>query len=137
MTAAFAPAAPALAGRRAGGGAPRRGTDRSDARHHGRRVEERTYRRRRTVVGVVAAMVVTLAGVAVHDVLAGPGGVPASAAGAQPALTDVRIVARPGDTMWAIADRFNGDIPLDRYLEALVARNGGPSLQAGQTVRLP
>jgi nucleoid-associated protein YgaU len=120
MTAAFAPAQSAFSGRRAHGGA-----------------DERTYRRRRAVVGVVAAAIVTLGGVAVHDVLAGPGGVPASAAGATPAPTDVHIVARSGDTMWGIAERFHGDIPIDRYVEALVERNGGPWLQEGQTVHLP
>jgi hypothetical protein len=120
MTAALAPAQSAFSLRCAHGG-----------------VDERTYRRRRAVVGVVAAAIVTLGGVAVHDVLAGPGGVPASAAGATPAPTDVHIVARSGDTMWGIAERFHGDIPIDRYVEALVERNGGPSLQEGQTVHLP
>jgi LysM repeat protein len=102
-----------------------------------RHVDERTYRRRRTVVGTVAATVVVLSGVAVHDVLAGPGGVPASAAGAQPAPVEVRIVATPGDTMWSIAERHHGEIPLVRYLEALIDRNGGPTLQAGQVVVVP
>jgi nucleoid-associated protein YgaU len=101
------------------------------------RVDERTYRRRRTVAGALAATVVVLAGVAAHDVLAGPGGVPASAAGAQPAPVEVRLVARPGDTMWDIAERFHGDIVLTRYLDALIDRNGGPELNAGQVVVLP
>ena len=74
----------------------------------------------------------------IFRVLPGPGYVPASAAGAQPApVEEVRLVARPGDTMWAIAERFHGDLALARYLEALIDRNGGPSLQAGQVVVLP
>ena len=78
-----------------------------------------------------------IGGVAAHDVLAGSGGVPASAAGATPALVRRVVVARAGDTLWSIAQRFHGEITFDRYLEALINLNDGPSIQAGQSVTLP
>jgi LysM repeat protein len=46
-------------------------------------------------------------------------------------------VAAPGDTLWAIADRYRGDVGRDRYIDALVTLNGGTSIQAGQAIRLP
>jgi len=111
-------------------------------RHHAptaapRRVDDRVYRRRRIVVGVLLAGVVAAAAVAIPEVLAGPGGVPASATGDQPTLTRITVVARPGDTLWEIAQRNHGPIDFDRYLDALVDVNGGPAIQAGQTVVLP
>ncbi len=102
-----------------------------------RRVDERVYRRRRMVVGVLLAGVVAAGAVAIPEVLAGPGGVPASATGDQPTLSRVTVVARQGDTLWEIAGRHHGSIDFDRYLDALVDLNGGPAIQAGQTVILP
>ena len=122
MTASFAQGQSTFAGR---------------VRTVGGRVDERTYRRRRAVVGLVVGIVVTCSGVALQDVLAGPGGVPASAARAQPAPMEVHVVASTGDTLWAIAERYHGDVAFDRYLEALIDRNGGASVQAGQIVVLP
>lgn len=100
-----------------------------------RRASEATYRRRRAVVGTVLAVLVAVATVLTHDVLAGSGGVPASAAESQPARTTV--TARPGDTLWAIAERHRGDVSITRYVDALVDLNGGASIQAGQAVVLP
>ena len=96
-----------------------------------------TYRRRRAVVGTVLAVFVAVGAVATHDVLAGSGGVPASAAVSLPAQARMRIVAQPGDTLWSIASAHHGDISITRYVDSLVDLNGGPTIQAGQEVVLP
>lgn len=96
-----------------------------------------TYRRRRAVVGTVLAALVAVGTVAAHDVLAGSGGVPASAAVSLPAQARARVVAERGDTLWSIAATHHGDISITRYVDALVDLNGGASIQAGQEVVLP
>ena len=98
-------------------------------------VAEATYRRRRMIVGTALAVFVAVGAVATHDVLAGSGSAPASAAVSQPARP--MIVAQPGDTLWEIAHRYRGDISVMRYVDKLVSLNGGPSIVAGQTVVLP
>jgi nucleoid-associated protein YgaU len=98
---------------------------------------EAVYRRRRAVVGVVAAVIVAVTAVAAHDVLAGSGGVPASAAAGRPALARTTIIARSGDSLWSIAERHHGEIPMTRFVDKLVDLNGGPSVQVGQSVILP
>ena len=95
-----------------------------------------TFRRRRAVVGITSAVFVAVGVVAAHDVLAGSGGDPASAAVSLPAL-ERRVVARPGDTLWSIAEAHHGDIAIARYVDALVDANGGASIEAGQLVVLP
>jgi LysM repeat protein len=100
-------------------------------------VPEATYRRRRAVVGTVLAVLVAASTVLAHDVLAGSGGVPASAAASQPARTRSTVAARPGDTLWSIAERHHGDVSLSRYVDTLVDLNGGAGIQAGQAVVLP
>ena len=96
-----------------------------------------TYRRRRAVVGTVLAVIVAGGAVFTHDVLAGSGGVPASAAGSQPALVRPTVTAQPGDTLWSIAQSYRGDVPVARFVDKLVALNGGASIQAGQSIVLP
>ena len=96
-----------------------------------------TYRRRRVVVGTALAVFVAVGAVAAHDVLAGSGGVPASAAVSLPAQARQRVVAQRGDTLWSIASTHHGDISITRYVDALVDLNGGPTIQAGQEVVLP
>lgn len=100
------------------------------------RPSEATFRRRRLIVGTTLAVLVAVGAVATHDVLAGSGGDPASAAASQPAHV-TSIVARPGDSLWSIADRFRGDISISRYVDTMVVLNGGASIEAGQTVLLP
>lgn len=102
-----------------------------------RQVSQATFRRRRAIVGGVAAIVTSFGTVATFDVLAGSGGVPASAAASQPALVRSSITAQPGDTMWSIAEAYRGDISTGTYGDELVELNGGPSLQAGQQVLIP
>ncbi len=96
-----------------------------------------TYRRRRVVVGTALAVFVAVGVVTAHDVLAGSGGVPASAAVSLPAQARQRVVAQRGDTLWSIASAHRGDISITRYVDALVDLNGGPTIQAGQEVVLP
>lgn len=93
------------------------------------------YLRRRLGAGALLAML-TISIVAVVDPLAGSGGVPASAAGAAPTTHSVHV-ARPGDTLWAIAHEFRGELAHDRYLDALIGLNGGVGIEIGQAVRLP
>ena len=107
---------------------------RSADRHH---PSAATYRRRRTVVGTTLAVLVAVSSVAAHDVLAGSGGVPASAAVSLPAQARQRVVAQRGDTLWSIAAAHHGEISITRYVDALVDLNGGPTIQAGQEVVLP
>lgn len=100
-------------------------------------VSPAVYRRRRLVVGTVLALAVVTGGLAINEVLAGDGGVTASASAAEPVPVRSSITARPGDTLWAIAQRHRGDIDLYRYVDRLIALNGGPSIQAGQSIVLP
>jgi hypothetical protein len=92
----------------------------------------------RPVAVAVAVGVLSLLGLGLHGVLSGPGDVPASAAGTGPAPVVVTVVARPGDSLWSIAERHRGDVPIQRYVDALVELNGGsPRIDAGQLVHLP
>jgi len=102
-----------------------------------RYVSDDTYRRRRTVVGAVFAVLVACSIVLTHDVLAGSGGVPASAAASQPALVRSTVTAQPGDTLWSIAQAYRGEVAIARYVDKMVSLNGGASIQAGQQVVLP
>lgn len=102
-----------------------------------RPVSAATYRRRRAVVGTILAVIVAIGIVVAHDVLAGSGSVPASAAPSQPAHVRASITAQPGDTLWSIARAHRGDVPITRYVDKLVSLNGGASIQAGQSVVLP
>ena len=104
---------------------------------HRRRPTDATYRRRRAVVGTVLAVFVAVGLVAAHDVLAGSGGVPASASVSLPAHARPNVVAQPGDTLWSIASANHGEVSLTRYLDTLVDLNGGPSIQPGQLIVLP
>ena len=96
-----------------------------------------TYRRRRAAVGLLLAGIVGSAALVAGTVLTGPGGVPASAAGAGRAPLERTVLARPGDSLWSIAEVYHGDVSITRYVEALISRNGGTRIDAGQVVRLP
>ena len=100
-------------------------------------VPDATYQRRRAIVGTILAVLVACGVVLTHDVLAGSGGVPASAAPSLPAPTRAVITAQPGDSLWSIAAEHSGDVSITRYLDKLVELNGSPSIQAGQVVQLP
>ncbi|MEO6652678.1 MAG: LysM domain-containing protein [Ilumatobacteraceae bacterium] len=102
-----------------------------------RPLSDATYRWRRTVVGTALAAVAACSIVLTHDVLAGSGGVPASAAASQPAQTRATVTAQPGDTLWSIAAANRGSVPISRFVDKLVDLNGGASIKAGQRVVLP
>ncbi len=103
------------------------------------------YRRRRVVAVVVMVAALFMVAMVGAGVLAGPGGVTASASGAGPVagadtvqgLSQATVVALPGDTMWSIAARYRGEIAHGRYLDALISYNGGASIEAGQVLILP
>ncbi len=95
------------------------------------------YRRRRAVAGCLSAAVVAVTSVLVVDVLAGSGGVPASAVSGQPALGRSTTIARPGDTLWSIAEEFRGATSISVYVDALISLNGGPAIRAGERIVLP
>ncbi len=61
--------------------------------------------------------------------------VPSSSSGATDGAS--RHVARPGDTLWSIADRYRGGVDRERFIDALVELNGSTSITIGQAVRLP
>lgn len=102
-----------------------------------RPVSQATYRRRRLVVGTILALAVVIGGLAINEVLAGGGGVTASASATEPVPVRATVTARSGDTLWAIAQRHSGDVGVRTYLDRLIALNGGPSIQAGQAIVLP
>ena len=94
--------------------------------------------RRRGLAGVVAVGALSLLGLGAHGVLSGPGDVPASAAGAGPAPETRTVKVHAGDTMWSIAERYHGDVAIQRYVDALVDLNrGSTEIDTGQLVRLP
>lgn len=83
---------------------------------------------------IVAVGAVGAVAVAIDAVSAGFGG---SAAVASAPTTPVYVVAADGDTMWNIAELHRGAVEQLTYLEALVERNGGAAVAAGQIVWLP
>lgn len=105
----------------------------SVARDESRPTTELFVRRRLLVSFVLVAVVVTL-WVGAGSVLANRGGAPASTSAVRPATT---YVVQPGDTMWSIASQFHGHSSQVGYVDALVAVNGGASLQVGQVMTLP
>lgn len=94
----------------------------------------RLFVRRRLLVSIVLVAVVVALWVGAGSVLANRGGAPASTSAVRPATT---YVVQPGDTMWSIASQFHGDASQVGYVDALVAVNGGASLQVGQVMTLP
>ena len=68
------------------------------------------------------------------QVLANRGGAPASTPTVRPAT---EYVVQPGDTLWALADRFHGPFARGAYLDRLLDANGGAALEVGQLIVLP
>ena len=94
---------------------------------------------RRAVVLAVVALIVLVTIMALSAVPASLGGGSAAAAEAAPRDSSAPTVhvARSGDTLWAIASQYRGEVDHDRYVDALVRLNGGAAIQIGQAVRLP
>ena len=98
---------------------------------------ESVYRRRRLVVGTLAALLVVTGGLAVNEVVVGDSDGTASAAVAGPPTARVTVTAQPGDTLWSIAQEHRGPVNANDYVDRLISLNGGPSIQAGQAIVLP
>lgn len=117
--------------------------------HDYRRVERRSrpaerpnYAIRRAVATAIVVVLLAAAAVAVSAMVGAVvdvGGRPAAASDIDTnSMPGQRShVAQPGDTLWSIADRHRGDIGRDRFVDALIAFNGGTQIQVGQAVRLP
>ncbi|MEI7547625.1 MAG: LysM domain-containing protein [Actinomycetota bacterium] len=104
----------------------------------GGRRHTRVFVRRRLLVSLVLVAVVAVVWLGAGNVLANRGGDPASAATVRPASPAAHVyVARAGDTLWSLAQRFHGDTSAAQYLELLLMANRGSSLQVGQAVTLP
>src|SRR6266508_2364779 len=84
------------------------------------RLDAAVYRRRRLRVGAATTIAVAALGLGVQAIVSDSGGGPASAAGVGSLTGSERtVVARPGDTLWAIARAHHGDVGFRRYLDAL------------------
>jgi hypothetical protein len=98
------------------------------------------YALRRCVAAGLLVMVLALVAIAASaavGALLDVDGRPAAASDVA-AAPIVRIhVAQPGDTLWSIAEQYRGDVGQGRFVDALIAVNGGTSIQAGQAIRLP
>jgi len=93
----------------------------------------------RRALAVVLMLVTLILAVAVFVLLAGLGGLPASASQAEPAITQSGgvHVAAAGESLWSIAEEHRGQVGIDRYVDALISLNGGTAVQIGQAVHLP
>jgi len=98
-----------------------------------------TMRRLGAVVVVLCSLLIaTVVATAAVDAVSGLGGRPAAASETSTEVRPPAVhVAAAGDTVWSIAERFRGDVELTRYVDALIASNGGTSIVVGQAVRLP
>jgi LysM repeat protein len=92
------------------------------------------YVRRRLLVGLVFVAIVVAMWFGAGNVLASRSGAPASAAAARPTIS---YVVQPGDTLWSIASARQGGTGVDSYVDLLVQRNGGATIQVGQVLTLP
>ena len=63
----------------------------------------------------------------------------ASAALEAPAVGegDRLITAQAGDSLWSIAGDHRNDVPIARYVDALIDLNDDASIQTGQRIALP
>jgi hypothetical protein len=116
------------------------------------------YVRRRLLVGLALVGMLSVLGVTAQSVLADRGGVPASTPTVRPATLEVaaasapgsalqqpapvapvgtQYIVQPGDTLWSLGELFHGSQSVAGYVDALVAANGGASLQVGQLLTLP
>ncbi len=98
------------------------------------RLPAHVYIRRRIAVASVLFSLVAALGLGAGNVLANRGGAPASASAVRQATT---YLVQPGDTMWSIAEVHHDSADLMTFVDALIALNGGTSLQIGQLISLP
>ena len=110
-----------------------------DGRARTEQPSTQVFVRRRLLVAFVFIAIVGALWVGGGSVLANRGGAPASTSAVRPASVSsaASYVVQPGDTIWSIAQRFHGEGSQMRYVDALVAINGGSALQVGQVMTLP
>ena len=116
------------------------------------RPDHAVYMRRRLVVALIIVGLCAVFGVTARNVLTDRGSEPAStpairlatlspAADTPPvsvaAALATQYIVQPGDTLWSLAEVFHGSQSVGSYVDALVDRNGGASLRAGQLLTLP
>lgn len=112
--------------------APRRGARAATPRAC--RTSLTVVRRRRVLLFALALGAVVVAGQAG----AALGGSPLGAPGRSPTPVSSReIVVRPGDTLWAIAERLDPGADPRPVVDELVALNGSAPLLPGETLRAP
>ena len=109
--------------------------------------ERPNYAARRLGALIVAFGSAVVVAALFNSMLVGLGGSPAAAAEATPATSDAPLVdagrtaalhvARPGDSLWSIADEHRGAVDRDRYVDELIDLNGSTSIVVGQAVHLP
>lgn len=109
----------------------------------GARPSPAVYRRRRVVALFLAVAFVVVAMTGVRAVLlpstGSDGGRPLSATpapGPAAAGTDT-VLVQPGETLWDIARGLQPTGDVRALVDELAARNGGATLEAGQTIVLP
>ncbi len=95
------------------------------------------YIRRRIAAASVLFSLVAALGLGAGNVLANRGGAPASTSAVRHEASAATYLVQPGDTMFSIAEMHRGDAELMAFVDKLIARNGGTSLQIGQLVSLP
>ncbi len=103
-------------------------TARTPARSRRVDVSERTFRRRRRVVGALVVFGLTTGVFATNAFATNPG------ADVPPAPRT--IVAQSGDTLWGIARKIAPTGDITELVHALVLANGS-RIEAGQVVRIP
>jgi len=96
-----------------------------------RRTSPTTLRRRRTVAAVLAVGIVVVAGQAGGAL----GGSPLAAPERRPTASVQTVVVRPGDTLWAIAQRLAPGEDPRPIVDELAAAHGSGPLLPGQTLR--
>ena len=98
------------------------------------RTSPATFRRRRIALAVLALGVVVVTGQAG----AALGSSTLAAPERRPSLTSARtVVVRPGDTLWAIAQRIAPNDDPRPIVDALTAANGSAPLTPGEILQLP
>ena len=112
-----------------------------------RRPTAQVYARRRLVALLTLVTLVAALWFGATSVLANRGSVPASTPAVRPAAAAAPLAAaavpvsqyivQPGDTLWSIGERLQGDRSLADYVASLVDSNGGASVSIGQALVLP
>ncbi|MCH9838012.1 LysM peptidoglycan-binding domain-containing protein [bacterium] len=110
-------------------------------------IDQPNYAARRLGALIVAFGSVVVVASLINGLLTDLGGSPAIAAETASSAGGVQVtrlggatvqhVARPGDSLWSIADEHRGVVDRDRYVDELINLNGSTSIVVGQAIRLP